>query len=227
MSRRWSHCSYSQLPDLKDLESQLSFHLACCALPPGQTSTLHPGHTNSNHNKNPQSQYGVAPNLHKSHLNLLLVVHLWQTRASIPSCVAHDRWKPTRDLSSTASRSHTRRAPTHRQGRATPTSNPSLAQTQTTKLKKRGHRSSVAIAAEDQRATEQQQAKIVKLVAATSTGGSGELEVELSNRLPPSQHQHRQSWTTRRSGFPCIVVIANSSRFNMKLALDTAKKSNS
>ena len=95
LSRRWSQCSYSQLPDLKDLESQLSFHLACCALPPGQTSTLHPGHTNSNHNKNPQSQYGVAPTLHKSHLNLLLVVHLWQTRASIPSCVAHDRWKPT------------------------------------------------------------------------------------------------------------------------------------
>ena len=119
LSRRWSHCSYSQLPDLKDLESQLSFHLACCALPPGQTSTLHPGHTNSNHNKNPQSQYGVAPTLHKSHLNLLLVFHLWQTRASIPSCVAHDCWKPTRDLSSTASRSHTRRAPTHRQGRAT------------------------------------------------------------------------------------------------------------
>ena len=95
MSRPWSHCSYSQLPDLKDLESQLSFHLACCALPPRQTSTLHPGHTNSNHNKNPQSQYGVAPTLHKSHLNLLLVVHLWQTRASIPSCAAHDRWKPT------------------------------------------------------------------------------------------------------------------------------------
>ena len=97
MSRRWSHCSYSQLPDLKDLESQLSFHLACCALPPGQTSTLHPGHTNNNHSKSSQSQYGVAPTLPKFHLNLLLVFHLWQTRASIvgPSCVAHDRWKPT------------------------------------------------------------------------------------------------------------------------------------
>ena len=93
MSRRWSHCSYSQLPDLQDLESQLSFHLACCALPPGQLPHSTPAIptiiTTRAHNHN-----GVAPTLHKSHLNLLLVVHLWQTRASI-SCVAHDRWQPT------------------------------------------------------------------------------------------------------------------------------------